>query len=83
MKERFLGFVAAMVPGLLSRYERTCANTIVSSGYQTATEKSVARIRERHGFTEGAMREQRVEGGGFIAGVKIVSDGIGQLALPL
>jgi hypothetical protein len=29
------------------------------------------------------MREQRVEGGGFIAGVKIVSDGIGQLALPL
>src|SRR5215211_2983653 len=64
VKEHYLAFVSATFPDLLPRYERAYTGTNISSDYRTAIERRVARIRERHGFSEHAMHRRRDEAGG-------------------
>jgi DNA repair photolyase len=83
VKEHYLGFVKSTFPDLLARYERAYARTNISSDYQVAIERRLARIRERHGFVEDAMHSRRDEAGGAmsIAVPPMIQNG--QLALPL
>ena len=83
VREHYFGFVATTFPELLARYERAYVGTNISSDYQAAIERRLARIRERHGFTADAMQSRRGEAGGTppIAVPPMVRTG--QLALPL
>jgi DNA repair photolyase len=62
VKEHYFGFVKSTLPNLLPRYERAYAGTNISSGYQAAIERRLARIRERQGFTDDAMRGRTNDG---------------------
>src|SRR5918995_38930 len=64
VKEHYLGFVAEAFPDLLPRYERAYCGTNISSDYQTAIERRLARTRERHGFAEDAMHNRTDNAGG-------------------
>jgi DNA repair photolyase len=83
VKEHYLAFVSETFPDLLPRYERAYAGTNISSGYQTAIERRLARIRERQGFSDDAMQSRRDEAGSAlpIAVPPVVRTG--QLSLPL
>ena len=70
-------------PDLLPRYERAYAGTNISSDYQTAIERRLARIRERQGFVEDAMQSRRVAAASSMRIAAPESVGPGQLALPL
>ncbi len=83
VKEHYLAFVRETFPDLLPRYERAYAGTNISSGYQTAIERRLARIRERHGFVEDAMHRGRSDHGATMLATGAASHGIGQLSLPL
>jgi DNA repair photolyase len=83
VKEHYLGFVAETFPELLPRYERAYCGTNISSDYQTAIERRLARTRERHGFAEDAMHNRTDNAGG---GMPIPAPPMvptEQLALPL
>ena len=82
VKEHYLGFVASTFPDLLPRYERAYAGTNISSDYQTAIERRLARIRERHGFIEDAMQSRRVAAASPTRIAAPESVGPGQLASP-
>ena len=81
VKEHYFGFVAEVFPDLLPRYERAYAGTNISSDYQTTLERRLARIRERHGFTEDAMQERRVAASMLATSSRKVTDRTGQLPL--
>jgi DNA repair photolyase len=83
VKEHYLAFVSTTFPDLLPRYERAYAGTNISSDYQAAIERRVARIRVRQGFVEDAMQSRwdNASGSGRIA--EPVAVGPGQLPLPL
>jgi len=83
VKEHYLAFVSATFPDLLPRYERAYTGTNISSDYRTAIERRVARIRERHGFSEDAMHRRRDEAGGSMYIAEPMAVRSGQLALPL
>ncbi len=83
VKEHYLGFVSETFPDLLPRYERAYAGTNISADYQTAIERRLARVREQRGFVEDAMNQRRVEIGNNPTGAMPVSNGVGQLPLPL
>ena len=83
VKEHYLGFVAATFPDLLPRYERAYAGTNISSDYQAAIERRLARIRERVGFAEDAMQSRRVGATASMPIAQPVMVRPGQLALPL
>ena len=83
VKEHYFAFVAEAFPSLLPRYERAYAGTAISTGYQQAIERRIARIRERHGFGGDAMQGSRGSTGKAGAYGEQVSVGMGQLALPL
>jgi DNA repair photolyase len=83
VKEHYLAFVSETFPDLLPRYERAYAGTNISADYQTAIERRVAQVRERHGFVEDAMHSRWVEIGNTPTGAKLVSNGVGQVPLPL
>ena len=83
VKEHYLAFVGETFPDLLPRYERAYAGTNISSDYQMAIERRLARVRERRGFVEDAMNQRRVEIGNNPTGAMPVSNGVGQLPLPL
>jgi DNA repair photolyase len=83
VKEHYLDFVAATFPDLLPRYERAYAGTNISSDYQAAIERRIARIRERHGFVADAMQDRRKDVVTSLPGVQQPVVRSGQLALPL
>jgi DNA repair photolyase len=83
VKEHYLAFVSETFPDLLPRYERAYAGTNVSADYQTALARRLARVREQRGFVEDAMNQRRVEIGYNPTGAMPVSNGVGQLPLPL
>jgi DNA repair photolyase len=83
VKEHYLAFVSETFPDLLPRYERAYAGTNISADYQTAIERRLAQVRERHGFVEDAMHSRRVEIGNTPTGARLVSNSVGQLPLPL
>jgi DNA repair photolyase len=84
VKEHYLAFVSEAFPDLLPRYERAYAGTNISSDYQTAIERRVARVRERHGFAEDAMHSRRIEASNQSLRIAApVGMSSGQLALPL
>jgi DNA repair photolyase len=83
VKEHYLGFVAETFPELLPRYERAYTGTNISSDYQVAIERRLARIRERHGFVEDAMRGRRKEAVASMRTTQSAMAQMGQLALPL
>jgi DNA repair photolyase len=82
-REHYLGFVEATFPDLLPRYERAYTGTNISSGYQVAIERRLARIRERHGFIEDVMQNRRDHARTPMRIAAPVTVGSGQLALPL
>jgi DNA repair photolyase len=83
VKEHYLAFVSETFPDLLPRYERAYGGTNISSGYQAAIERCLARIRERHGFAQDAMHGRRVAAATSIGMSEPVMVGTGQLSLPL
>jgi DNA repair photolyase len=83
VKEHYLAFVSATFPDLLPRYERAYAGTTIAADYQMAIERRLARVREQRGFVEDAMNQRRVEIGNNPTGAMQVSNGVGQLPLPL
>jgi DNA repair photolyase len=83
VKEHYLGFVSKTFPDLLPRYERAYAGTNISSDYQAAIERRLARIRERHGFVTDAMQHRREEAVVPMRTTQSVMAHMGQLALPL
>ena len=83
VKEHYLGFVAEAFPDLLPRYERAYAGTNISSDYQAAIDRRLARIRERHGFVADAMQDRRKDVVTLLPGVQQPVVRSGQLALPL
>jgi DNA repair photolyase len=83
VKEHYLAFVSETFPDLLPRYERAYAETNISSDYQTAIERRLAQIRERHGFSEDAMQSRRDDARKAMRIAEPESVGVGQLALPL
>jgi DNA repair photolyase len=83
VKEHYLAFVSATFPDLLPRYERAYAGTTIAADYQMAIERRLARVREQRGFVEDAMNQRRVEIGNNPTGAMPVSNGVGQLPLPL
>jgi DNA repair photolyase len=83
VKEHYLDVVAETFPDLVPRYERAYRGTNISSDYQAAIERRLAKIRERHGFAEDAMQSRSVTAA---RSVRIAWPGMartGQLALPL
>ena len=82
-KEHYLGFVEATFPDLLPRYERAYTGTNISSDYQVAIERRLARIRERHGFIKDAMQNRWDDARTPMRIAAPVKFGSGQLALPL
>ena len=83
VKEHYLAFVSETFPDLLPRYERAYAGTNIAADYQMAIERRLARVREQRGFVEDAMNQRRVEIGNNPTGAMPVSNGVGQLPLPL
>jgi DNA repair photolyase len=83
VKEHYLGFVAATFPHLLPRYERAYGGVNISSDYQGAIERRLARIRERHGFIEDEMQNRWDDARTPMRIAAPVKFGSGQLALPL
>jgi DNA repair photolyase len=83
VKDHYLAFVAETVPDLLAPYERAYSGTNISSDYQTAIERRVARARERHGFTDDAMQSRREAANQVTRIASSVAMRPGQLALPL
>ena len=83
VKEHYLAFISETFPNLLPRYERAYGRTSISSDYQTAIERRLARIRERHGFVEDAMHRGGSNHGATMLATGAASHGIGQLSLPL
>jgi DNA repair photolyase len=83
VKEHYLAFVAETFPELLPRYERAYTGTNISSEYQVAIERRLARIRERHGFVTDAMQNRRDHARTPMRIAAPVTVGSGQLALPL
>jgi DNA repair photolyase len=83
VKEHYLAFVSETFPDLLSRYERAYIGANISSDYQVAIERRLARIRERHGFSEDAMYSRRDEAGGSMHIAETMAVRPGQLALSL
>ena len=83
VKEHYLAFVSETFPDLLPRYERAYAGTTIAADYQMAIERRLARVREQRGFVEDAMNQRRVEIGNNPTGAMQVSNGVGQLPLPL
>jgi DNA repair photolyase len=59
VKEHYFGFVSETFPDLLPRYERAYAGTNITVDYQTAIERRVAPIHQRHGFSDDAMQSRR------------------------
>jgi DNA repair photolyase len=83
VKEHYLAFIAETFPELLPRYERAYTGTNISSDYQVAIERRLARIRERHGFVADAMQHRREEAVASMRTTQSVMAHMGQLALPL
>jgi len=83
VKEHYFSFVAESFPDLLPRYERAYTGTNISSDYQTAIERRVARVRERQGFTADAMHRGEANNSATTTAAGAASDGTGQLSLPL
>ena len=83
VKEHYLGFIGETFPALLPRYERAYVGTNISSDYQVAIERRLARIRQRQGFSEDAMQHQREEAAASLRTTQSVMAQLGQLALPL
>ena len=83
VKEHYLAFVSETFPDLLPRYERAYVRTNISSDYQTAIERRVARVRERQGFSDDAMQSRREEANQGTRIAVPVAMRSGQLALPL
>jgi len=83
VKEHYFSFVAETFPALVARYERAYAGTNIASDYQSAIEKRLAQIRERHGFAEDSMQSRRDEAGRAMPIAAPFSLSPGQLALPL
>jgi DNA repair photolyase len=83
VKEHYLAFVSETFPDLLPRYERAYAGTNISSDYQAAMERRLARIRERHGFVEDAMHSRWDEANRLMQIAAPVAMGSRQLALSL
>jgi DNA repair photolyase len=83
VKEHYLAFVSETFPDLLPRYERAYAGTTISSDYQTALERRVARVRERRGFGQNTMQSRRVETASSMKTAAPDPAGPGQLTLPL
>jgi DNA repair photolyase len=83
VKEHYFAFVSETFPDLLPRYERAYAGTNISSDYQTAIERRLARTRERHGFTEDAMHRRESDDGAIRAATRAARGGTGQLSLHL
>jgi len=83
VKEHYFGFIASSFPHLLPRYERAYVGTTIAADYQTAIERRLARIRERHGFSQDAMQSRRGESFTSIRIAEPVMVGSGQLSLPL
>jgi DNA repair photolyase len=83
VKEHYFGFVEATFPHLLPRYERAYIGTNISSDYQVAIERRIARIRERYGFDEDAMQGRRDDADRAMRGADPLMARSGQLALPL
>ena len=83
VKEHYLAFVAETFPDLLPRYERAYAGTNISSDYQAAIERRLARVRERQGSIEDAMQGRRVAAASPTRIAAPESVGPGQLALAL
>jgi DNA repair photolyase len=83
VKEHYLAFVSETFPDLLPRYERAYAGTTISSDYQTAIERRLARIRHRYGFVEDTMHGRRDDARKVMRIAEPESIGAGQLALPL
>jgi hypothetical protein len=83
VREHYLGFMAATLPELLARYEWAYGGTNVSSEYQAAIERRLARVRQRHGFVTDAMQGRWNDAPTSVrsAGPMIVRSG--QLSLPL
>jgi DNA repair photolyase len=83
VKEHYFDFVAANFPDLLPRYERAYAGTNISSDYQGAIERRLARVREHYGFAKDAMQSRRDHAGISTHSVQTLMVRSGQLALPL
>jgi hypothetical protein len=83
VKEHYLAFVSETFPDLLPRYERAYAGTTIAADYQMAIERRLARVREQRGFVADAMNQRRVEIGNNPTCAMPVSNGAGQLPLPL
>jgi DNA repair photolyase len=83
VKEHYLAFVSETFPDLLPRYERAYAGTNISSDYQAALERRLARIRERHRYVEDAMDGRWDEANRLMQIAAPVVMGSRQLALSL
>jgi DNA repair photolyase len=83
VKEHYFGFVSETFPDLLPRYERAYAGTNIASDYQTAIERRLARVRERHGFAKDAMQGRRDDAAKSMRIATPESIRPGQLTLPL
>ncbi|HEX2280858.1 MAG TPA: hypothetical protein VHG52_03750, partial [Thermomicrobiales bacterium] len=83
VKEHYLSFVGETFPDLLPRYERAYAGTTISSDYQTAIERRIARVRQRQGFSDDAMQSRREEANQVTRIAVPRARRSGQLALPL
>jgi hypothetical protein len=83
VKDHYLAFVSETFPDLLPRYERAYAGTNISSDYQVAIERRLARIRQRQGFAEDAMQNRRAAAAISLRILEPVMAGTGQLSLPL
>ena len=83
VKEHYFDFVASSFPDLLSRYERAYTGTNISSDYQTAIERRVARIREQRGFVENTMQRQLRPESASVSFRPVLPRGVEQLPLVL
>jgi DNA repair photolyase len=83
VKEHYLAFVRETFPDLLPRYEQAYAGTNISSDYQSAIERRVARVRDRQGFSGDAMQRRREPANQVTRIAAPMAKRSGQLALPL
>jgi hypothetical protein len=83
VKEHYLGFVANTFPELLARYEGAYPGTAAPFDYQTAIERRMTQISQRHRFTDDAMGHRRLAPRSDAAPGRAASKRPGQLALPL
>jgi DNA repair photolyase len=83
VKEHYLAFVSETFPDLLPRYERAYAGTNISSDYQTAIDRRLARVQERQGFSDDAMQGRWNDARTPVRTAEPVMVKTGQLVLPL